>query len=69
MLVTRLTDLGVHLLLIFWVRDYTEQGLAQSEVHEQIERRFREAGVEMPSPIHRIVLEAGTAAPRRAQEV
>jgi hypothetical protein len=55
--------------MIFWVRDYTEQGLAQSEVHEEIERRFHDAGVALPSPVHRIVLAAGTIAPRRAQEV
>jgi small-conductance mechanosensitive channel len=68
-LVTGLADFGVSVQLIFWVRDYTEQGLAQSEVHEEIERRFREAGVAMPAPVYRIVLEAGMAPARRAQEV
>jgi small-conductance mechanosensitive channel len=55
--------------MIFWVRDYTEPGLAQSEVHEEIERRFHDAGVALPSPIHRMVLEGGTTTPRRGQEV
>jgi small-conductance mechanosensitive channel len=69
-LVTRLADTGVNLQLVFWVRDYAEQGLAQSEVHEHIERRFREAGVRMPSPVQRIVLEGEpAAAARRAREV
>jgi small-conductance mechanosensitive channel len=68
-LVTRLADFGVSVQLIFCVRDYLEQGQAQSEVHEEIERRFREGGVAMPAPVHRIVLETGAAPARRAQEV
>jgi MscS family membrane protein len=68
-LVTALGDSGVGVQLVFWVRDYTEQGLAQSDVHEQIERRFREAGVRPPVSTHRIVLEAEAPPARRAQEV
>jgi small-conductance mechanosensitive channel len=68
-LVTRLSDTGVGLQLIFWARDYAEQGLAQSDVHEEIERRFRADGVALPSSVHRIVLEAPTGAPQRAPEV
>jgi small-conductance mechanosensitive channel len=67
-LVTKFADFFVNVLLIFWVRDYTEQGLALSQVHEEIDRRFREAGVEIPFPVRRIVLEAGAAAPRSPQE-
>lgn len=68
-LVNRLADSGVGLQLVFWVRDYTEQGLAQSEVYEEVDRRFREAGVRLPSPVYRIVLEGEPPAARRAQEV
>ena len=68
-LVTRLADAGVNVQLVFWVRDYVEQGLAHSEVQEEIERRFRETGIAMPASIHRVVLEAGAVPARRAQEV
>ena len=67
-LVTKFADFFVNVLLIFWVRDYTEQGLGLSQVHEEIDRRFREAGVEIPLPVRRMVLEAGAAAPRSPQE-
>jgi small-conductance mechanosensitive channel len=60
------TVLEVGDVLIFWMRDDTELGLSQ--VHEEIDRRFREAGVEIPLPVRRIVLEAGAAAPRSPQE-
>ena len=64
--VTKFADFFVNVLLIFWMRDDTELGLSQ--VHEEIDRRFREAGVEIPFPVRTIVLQAGKAAPR-AQEV
>jgi small-conductance mechanosensitive channel len=66
-LVNRFADSFINVLLIFWVRDYTEQGLALSQVHEEIDRRFREAGIEIPFPVRRIVLEAG-APSRQPQE-
>jgi small-conductance mechanosensitive channel len=66
-LVTRFADFFVNVLLIFWVRDYTEQGLGLSQVHEEIARRFREVGIDIAQPVHRIMLEAG-ASPRRPQE-
>jgi MscS family membrane protein len=67
-LVTKFADFFVNVLLIFWVRDYTEQGLGLSQVHEEIDRRFRAAGVEIPFPVRRIMREAGAAAPRSPQE-
>jgi len=57
--VTRFADFAVNLLLIFWVKDYTEQALARSEVHEQVYRRLGQAGVEIPFPVRRIIQEMG----------
>jgi small-conductance mechanosensitive channel len=54
-LVTRFADFSIQLLLIFWARDYAEQGLAQTEVYEEIDRRFRERGIEIPYPVREIV--------------
>jgi small-conductance mechanosensitive channel len=59
-LVNRFADFFVNVLLIFWVRDYTEQGLGVSEVHEEIDRRFRQAGIQIPFPVRRVSLEAST---------
>jgi MscS family membrane protein len=56
-LVTRYGEFAVHLRLVFWVRDYLEQGLASSEIHEQIARRFAEAGIQIPVPVRRIIQE------------
>ena len=67
-LVTRFADFAVNLLLVFWVRDYAKQGLAVSQVYEEIERRFRERGIEIPFPVRRLIVEGGAAAPARAQE-
>ena len=54
-LVTKLADFSVNFLLVFWARDYSEQGLATSEVYEEIHRRFREAGIEIPLPASRVI--------------
>ena len=67
-LVTRFADFFVNVLLIFWVRDYAEQGLGLSQVHEEIDRRFREAGIEIPFPVRRIVAEPALGAPAGARE-
>jgi small-conductance mechanosensitive channel len=67
-MVTALEDAGVRMQLVFWVRDYAEQGLAQSDVQERIDRRFREAGVRLSVPTHRVVLEAETPPARPARE-
>jgi len=61
------TVLEVGDVLISWLRDDTEQGRGLSQVHEEIDRRFREAGV-IPLSVRRIMLEAGAAAPRSPQE-
>ena len=67
-LVIRFADFFVNVLLIFWVRDYAQQGLAVSQVHEQIDRRFREAGIEIPFPVRRVLADAPAAPPVGAQE-
>jgi small-conductance mechanosensitive channel len=61
-LVTRFGDLVIQCRLVFWARDYTEQGLALSDVHEEVYRRFREAGIEMPLLVRRIVQEVARPA-------
>ena len=68
-LVTRFGDFSVTVLLVFWVRDYLEQGQARSDVHEEIDRRLRAAGIEMPSLVRAAVPEAGARARRSPQEV
>ena len=67
-LVTRFADFFVNVLLIFWVRDYAEQGLAVSQVHEEIHRRFREVGIEIPYPVQQMLSDQGMAAPPGARE-
>lgn len=62
-LVTRFGDSAVQFRLVFWARDYEQQGLAASEVHEQIYRRLAEAGIEIPFPTQRLIQQA---APREA---
>jgi small-conductance mechanosensitive channel len=61
-LVTKFGEFAVSLLVVFWVRDYNEQGLASSEVHEQIYRRLAEARIEIPYPTRRILAPSGRAA-------
>ena len=67
-LVTRFADFFVNVMLIFWVRDYAQQGLAVSQVHEEIDRRFRESGIDIPFPVRRLIMEPGAAEASRAQE-
>lgn len=67
-LVTRFGDSAVQLLLIFWARDYLERGLALSAVHEEVYRRFVEAGIEIPFPVRRMIHEGAEPALRQASE-
>ena len=62
-LVTRFGDFSIQCRLVFWARDYAQQGLAASEVHEQIYRRLAEAGIEIPFPTQRLIQ---PTAPREA---
>jgi MscS family membrane protein len=56
-LVTRFADSSINLLLIFWARSFAARGLAASQVHEEIVRRFAEAGIEIPFPVRKILQE------------
>ncbi len=70
-LVTRLGDFAVNLQIVFWARDYTEQGLALSGVYEAIYRDLVREGIEIPYPVQRQIQEiaAPPAAPvRRARK-
>lgn len=56
-LVTRFGDFSINLRVVFWAKDYTEQGLAASAVHEEIYVRLREAGIEIPFPVQKVLQE------------
>jgi MscS family membrane protein len=68
-LVTRVADFSVGFAVIFWVNDYAEQGLASSDVHEEIYRRLLEEGIEIAVPTQRVIPEtpANAQAPPNAQ--
>jgi small-conductance mechanosensitive channel len=61
-LVTQFADFSVRLRLVFWARDYDQQALATSSVHEEIYRRFAEHGIEIPYPVQRVIQPAAEAA-------
>jgi small-conductance mechanosensitive channel len=67
-LLNRFGDFAVEYLLVFWVRDYVDQGLARSEIQEEIYRRFQETGIEVPFPVRRIIQEAASPAGRGGGE-
>ena len=48
-MVNAFTEVGITVLLRFWVKDYNDMGLARTDVFEQIHHRLREAGVEIPT--------------------
>ena len=56
-LVLRFGDASVDLQLVFWVRDYMDQGACRSEVLEGIHRRLTDAHVARPLPTRRIIHE------------
>jgi small-conductance mechanosensitive channel len=56
-LVTRFAEWSISLAVIFWTRSFADRGLATSQVHEEIVRRFAEAGIEIPFPVRRILQE------------
>ena len=55
--VTRFGEFAVHFQLMFWARDYAEQGLARSEVYEAIHDGLAAAGIAMPLPTRRVIQE------------
>jgi len=49
-LVTRLHESAVNFVVMFWARDYAEQGLARTEVYEAVHDGLTAAGIEIPRP-------------------
>jgi MscS family membrane protein len=60
-LVTRLGEYAINLQVVFWARDYLEQGEAKSEVHEEIYRQLTQAGIEIPLPTRKVIHEGPEA--------
>jgi MscS family membrane protein len=56
-LVTQFADSSIDMRLVFWTRNVAERALAISQVHEEIARRFAEAGIEIPFPVRRVIQE------------
>ena len=56
-LITRFGESAVDFQLMFWARDYGEQGLARSDVYEAVYDALAAAGIEIPLPTRRIVQE------------
>jgi len=50
----RFAESSLAFLLIFWVLDHTQQGMAVDAVLREIDRRFRAAGIEIPYPTRSI---------------
>ncbi len=46
--VTRFGELAIQCRVVFHAKDYTLQSRALSDVHEEVYRRFRDAGIEIP---------------------
>jgi small-conductance mechanosensitive channel len=49
-LITRLHESAVNFVVMFWARDYAEQGLARTEVYEAVHDGLTAAGIEVPRP-------------------
>jgi small-conductance mechanosensitive channel len=56
-LITRLHESAVNFVVMFWARDYAEQGLARTEVFEAVHDGLTAAGIEVPPLIRRIIQE------------
>jgi small-conductance mechanosensitive channel len=56
-LVTRVSDFSLGLAVVFWVKDYAQQGAALSDVYEEIYRRLVAAGIEIAVPTQRVIPE------------
>jgi small-conductance mechanosensitive channel len=54
-LLVRFGESAIQFRVVFRARDYNEQGLALSAVHEEILRRFRAEGIEIPYPVRRLI--------------
>ncbi len=49
-------DFSLNLLMIFWVKEYTQMFDAKDRVNSMIHQRFAEAGIEIPFPIQTVLL-------------
>lgn len=63
-IINRFGDFAVNAQLIFWVSDYTQQGMALGAVHLEAYRRLTEAGIEIPFPVSRVIHEGAPSPPR-----
>jgi small-conductance mechanosensitive channel len=57
-LITRFAESAVNFPVMFWARDYAQQGLARSEVYEAVHDGRAAAGIAIPLPTRRMVQEA-----------
>jgi small-conductance mechanosensitive channel len=53
--ITRLADSAVNFQVMFWARDYAEQGLARSEVYEAVHDGLGAAGIDLALPTRRVI--------------
>ena len=56
-LITRFAESAVNFQVMFWARDYADQGLARSEVYEAVHDGLAAAGIAIPLPTRRIIQE------------
>jgi small-conductance mechanosensitive channel len=56
-LVQRFGDASIDFTVVFWVRDYMDQGPCRSQVLEAIHRRLIDANIARPLPVRRIIHE------------
>lgn len=67
-LVQRFGDASVDLTLVFWVRDYMDQGVCRSQVLDGIYERLRAADIARPMPTRRIIHEGALPEAPEASE-
>ena len=52
-----LREFLINFVVMFWARDYAEQGLARTEVYEAVHDGLTAAGIEIPRPAPRMIQE------------
>jgi MscS family membrane protein len=57
-LITRFGEFTVNFQVMFWARDYAEQGLARTEVYEAVYDGLAAAGISIPVPTRRLIHES-----------
>lgn len=53
--ITKFAESAVNFQVMFWARDYAEQGLARSEVYEAVHDGLTAAGIEIALPTRRVI--------------